>query len=105
LINDEEIKMKYEIDLKETIWNALKEQREDWLKAVDEFPAFDDYTVEEYQDGLEEDMFSHEDILEEALFSLGLEVDDIDGDEFRDYQHETIELCVNKFELLKSEGE
>lgn len=67
------------INLKEIIFKALEEQRE--------------RLIVENTKNAEDWVFSEEDIVEEALFSLGLTLEDIDSNDFRDYQNETVALC------------
>ncbi len=53
---------------------------------------------------MEQEIFSEDDVLESTLSTLGLDVEDIDASDFRDYQHQTIMLSVLKFKSLKEEA-
>lgn len=82
------------IDIKEIIMNALKEQREALLSDVCSVSIND---ADDYRNYVESEVFSENDILEKALKSIDLDVSDIDPNDFRDFQNETIELCLEKF--------
>jgi hypothetical protein len=87
------------VNLKETIMSALIEQR---TKLLNHIVSVDAYTHEEYREFLDTEIFSENDILEDSLKSLDLDIQDIDPNEFRDYQHETIQECYEKFHELKA---
>ncbi len=91
-------------DLKEIIMSALTEQREEALTLINDFPAFDQYSLEDFEEGMEQEIFSEDDVLVSTLSTLGLDVEDIDANDFRDYQHQTIMLSVLKFKSLKEEA-
>lgn len=84
------------VNLKEIILEALFSQREKLSsqKAIDNYLSSGDYSAELYRSFLEETIFGEEDLLEKMLASLGLHVTDISSNEFRDFQHETVEICL-----------
>jgi hypothetical protein len=95
---------RFSIDLKMLILDALKEEREYSLKTLLGFPAFDDYTTQEYKDAISEGMLMEHDLVDESIATLGLFLEDMDITDFREFQHETIELLVKKFERLKEDN-
>lgn len=82
-------------DLKEIIMNALKEQRDTLLISI----KYSD-CIQTHEDFVSE-VFSEHDLLDESLSTLGITWEDIDPNDFRDYQHETVELCIEKQNEIK----
>lgn len=83
-------------DLKDTILSSLAIQRKKHIEDIASL-TFSFNNLEEYKQYIEGMIFSEEDILDSSLKSLGLTVDDIDPNDFRDYQHETVEICIAQF--------
>lgn len=83
------------IDLKEIILDALSQQRLKLIMSVIKSDSLSNFeTTEEASSWLQDMVFQEDDILERALKSLELTIDNINANEFRDYQHETISLCI-----------
>jgi hypothetical protein len=90
-----------QINLKQVILDELEMQRNDLLN-FSNFPIelYSKEDIEQYEDDIEAQIFGEDDILDQALSSLDITCSDIDPDDFRDYQHETVRLCVDKFTNL-----
>jgi len=76
---------------KKEIMSKLEEQRKDLLASNTDFE-----NANEAYSWAESIVFSENDVLEKYLDNQNLTIDDIDTNEFRDYQHSTVELFLQK---------
>lgn len=95
--------MYIKIDLYEVIMNGLNEQRMQCLLKLDNESSFKRMSHEEYEESIDNEIFFENDVLGQALDSLGLQAKYLDCDNFRDYQHQIIFDCIKKYEYLNQE--
>lgn len=89
------------ITINEIIMNDILLQRNEIISFISKnFTQFD--TIDELREYVNSCVFSEQDILEKHLSSLSLKVEDIDSNDFRDAQHETVETCCEYYIEIKN---
>jgi hypothetical protein len=89
------------IDLRKEIMQTLQHQRVGVILGIFENRHMD-ISAEEFEEEISRFIFEKEDILDQALDSLNITVHDIDPNDFRDYQHKTIDMAVFLFKKFNN---